>query len=98
VRGTLGLLYDYPKGRPDTLEVNSAVMGTDGWIPYPVTTRWLPDAFLGPMASLLAAAAGGPAPHTSASDNVGTLAVVEAIYRSIATGKPQAPAQPGGMS
>ncbi|MHB1597891.1 MAG: Gfo/Idh/MocA family protein [Acidimicrobiales bacterium] len=87
VRGTLGLLYDYPRGRPDTLEVASSVISTDGWVPYPVTTRWLPDAFLGPMASLLAAAAGGPPPRTAASDNVGTLAVVEAIYRSIRSGE-----------
>ena len=86
VRGTLGLLYDYPRGRPDTLEVVSSTVGTDGWIPYPVTTRWLPDAFLGPMASLLAAAAGGAPPRTGARDNVGTLAVVEAIYRSIRSG------------
>lgn len=89
VRGTLGLLYDYPHGRPDTLEVNSAVIGTDGWVPYPVTTRWIPDAFLGPMASLLAAAAGGPPARTAAADNVGTLAVVEAIYRSIRSGEAQ---------
>lgn len=94
VRGTLGLLYDYPSGRPDTLEVRSEVVGTDGWVPYPVTTRWIPDAFLGPMASLLAAAAGGPEPRTSAEDNVGTLAVVEAIYRSIRSGTSQVPARP----
>jgi len=92
VRGTLGLLYDYPRGRPDTLEINSAIIGTDGWLPYPVTNRWIPDAFLGPMASLLAAAAGGPTPRTAASDNVGTLALVEAIYRSIGTHTVQSPA------
>jgi predicted dehydrogenase len=89
VRGTLGLLYDYPRGRPDTLELTSTVVPTDGWVPYPVTSRWIPDAFLGPMASLLAAAAGGPPPLTSARDNVATLAVVEAIYRSIADGQTQ---------
>ncbi|MDA8291950.1 MAG: Gfo/Idh/MocA family oxidoreductase [Actinomycetota bacterium] len=97
VRGTLGLLYDYPSRRPDTLEVTSEVLGTDGWVPYPVTTRWIPDAFLGPMASLLAAAAGGEEPRTAARDNVGTLAVVEAIYRSIRTGTAQAPLLGGGM-
>ncbi len=90
VRGTLGLLYDYPRGRPDTLEVNSTIVGTDGWVPYPVTSRWLPDAFLGPMASLLEAAAGGRPPRTSADDNVRTLCVVEAIYRSIRSGRAQA--------
>lgn len=95
VRGTLGLLYDYPNGRPDTLEVTSDLLPTDGWVPYPVTTRWLPDAFLGPMASLLAAAAaGGPPPLTSARDNVRTLAVVEAIYRSVQTGRAEPPVPP----
>ena len=58
MRATLGLLYDYPSGRPDTLEVVSDRLPTDGWAPYPVTTRWVPDAFLGPMASVLAAVSG----------------------------------------
>lgn len=87
IRGTLGLLYDYPRGRPDTLEVSSSVVPTDGWVPYPVTTRWIPDAFLGTMASVLATAAGGPPPRSSVRDNIGTLRVVEAIYRSIETGR-----------
>ncbi|HTX01041.1 MAG TPA: Gfo/Idh/MocA family oxidoreductase, partial [Acidimicrobiales bacterium] len=48
LRGSLGLLYDYPRGRPDTLALRSDVVPTDGWLPYPVTSRWIPDAFLGP--------------------------------------------------
>lgn len=95
LRLTLGMLYDYPHGRPDTIEVTSDLVPTDGWAPYPVTTRWLPDAFLGPMASLLAAAAGGPPALTSARDNVGTLALVEAIYRSMRSGRAEAPVLPG---
>lgn len=87
LRGTLGLLYDYPRGRPDTLEVTSKPLGTDGWQPYPVSTRWLPDAFLGPMASLLASAAGGSAPRTSARDNLGTLRLVQALHDSMDTGR-----------
>jgi predicted dehydrogenase len=86
IRGTLGLLYDYPHGRPDTLELRSEVLPTDGWVPYPVTTRWIPDAFAGPMASLLAAVATGTPPRTPASDNVGTLRLLEALYESAATG------------
>ena len=85
IRGTLGLLYDYPHGRPDTLEVNSAVLPTDGWVSYPVGSRWVPDAFLGPMASLLAAVSTGTAPRSSARDNVGTLRVIERIYASMET-------------
>jgi predicted dehydrogenase len=87
IRGTLGLLYDYPHGRPDTLEVFSTTLPTDGWLPYPVTARWIPDAFAGPMASVFAAAAGGPAPRSSARDNIGTLRLVEALYASMRTGE-----------
>lgn len=82
IRGTFGLLYDYPHGRPDTVEVFSRSLPTDGWLPYPVTQRWIPDAFAGPIGSLMLAAAGGPAPRTAGADNLRTLAVVEALYRS----------------
>ena len=87
IRGTLGLLYDYPSGRPDTLEVNSAVLPTDGWVPYPVGSRWVPDAFLGPMASLLRSIATGSTSRSSGRDNIGTLRQVERIYLSMETGR-----------
>ncbi len=86
IRGTLGLLYDYPSGRPDTLELNSAVLPTDGWVPYPIASRWVPDAFLGPIASLLRAIETGSTPRSSGRDNVGTLRLIERIYESIETG------------
>ena len=89
IRGTLGLLYDYPHGRPDTLEVRSACLPTDGWLPYPVTTRWLPDAFAGPMASLQTWINGGSPAPTRLDDNLQTLALVDALYRSIQTGDAQ---------
>lgn len=89
IRGTIGLLYDYPHGRPDTLEVHSTALPTDGWLPYPVTTRWIPDAFVGPMRALLREVAGaGPAP-TTATDGLDTLRLVEACYASIASGEVQ---------
>jgi len=87
IRGTLGLLYDYPSGRPDTLEVSSALLPTDGWVPYPVGSRWVPDAFLGPMASVLRAVATGSTPRSSGRDNIGTLRQVERIYASMETGR-----------
>ena len=89
VRGTLGLLYDYPRGRPDTVEMMSRVLPTDGWLPYPVTRRWIPDAFVGPMSALLRWIATGEAAPTSARDNLGTLALVDALYASQATGRSQ---------
>jgi predicted dehydrogenase len=91
IRGTFGLLYDYPYGRPDTLEVNSRVLPTDGWLSYPVTRRWIPDAFAGPMGSLMRAVAGGLPPPTSGADNLRTLAVVDALYRSAETGAAERP-------
>jgi predicted dehydrogenase len=86
IRGTLGLLYDYPNGRVDTLEVNSQVVPTDGWLPYPVTTRWFPDAFIGTMGSVMDAVSTGSKLRASVADNIGTLKMVEALYKSMDTG------------
>lgn len=85
IRGSLGLLYDYPNGRVDTLEVNSLVLPTDGWLPYPVTTRWFPDAFIGTMGSVMSAIATGSEVRSSVRDNVNTLKLVDALYRSMDT-------------
>jgi len=82
IRGTIGLMYDYPRGRADTLEVNSRALPTDGWLHYPVTSRWIPTAFIGPMASLLEALATGGTPLTNGRDNLDTLRIVHALYRS----------------
>lgn len=87
IKGTLGLLYDYPHGRPDTLEVFSGALPTDGWLPYPVTKRWLHDAFAGPMASLLRSVSTGEPPATAATDNIRTLALVHALYQSMDSGE-----------
>ncbi len=87
IRGTLGLLYDYPNGRVDTLEINSQVVPTDGWLPYPVTTRWFPDAFIGTMGSVMKAISRGEALRSSVAENVGTLKMVEALYESMDSGK-----------
>jgi predicted dehydrogenase len=87
VRATLGLMYDYPRGRPDTVEVFSRVLPTDGWLPYPVTQRWIPDAFAGPVGSLLASLETGRPPVTSGRDNLGTLRLVHAAYESMDTGQ-----------
>jgi predicted dehydrogenase len=87
IKGTIGLLYNYPHGRTSTLELFSRVLPTDGWLPYPVTGRWIPDAFLGPVGSLLRAIAEGGEPETSARDNLHTLRIVEALYASGATGQ-----------
>jgi predicted dehydrogenase len=86
IKGDLGLLADYPRGRPDSLQLWSSVMPTDGWLPYPVTRRWVPDAFLGPVASLMRAIEDGGEPESGARDNLKTLELVDALYRSGETG------------
>jgi predicted dehydrogenase/kynurenine formamidase len=82
IRGTIGLMYNYPHGRVDTIELSSRVVPTDGWVPYPVTTRWIPDAFAGPMASLLEAVATRSQPLTNGRDHLMTLRLVDALYTS----------------
>ena len=59
LEGTIGLLYDYPHGRPDTLELwRDAKLVRR----YDFDTMWIPDAFLGPMADLMDAIETGRTP------------------------------------
>ncbi|MEX2552645.1 MAG: Gfo/Idh/MocA family oxidoreductase [Actinomycetota bacterium] len=81
LQGTIGLLYDYPHGRADTLMLQSERLdicetSLDG--------RWIPDAFIGPMAGLMDAVMHNKKPPTDATDNLLTVAMVLAAYRSAA--------------
>ena len=44
---------------------------------------WIPDAFIGPMASLMEAIDKDEVPLTSTRDNLNTLRIVEAAYLSV---------------
>lgn len=79
IEGTIGLLYDYPTGRLDTLSLLREGAVVDD---YEFDRRWIPDAFLGPMGDLMDAIATGRQPVTSGRDNLGTVAVALAAYRS----------------
>jgi predicted dehydrogenase len=89
VKATLGLLMDYPKGRPDALEW--CVLDQNGspgeWRSVTLEGSWYPDAFIGTMGSLMRWVEGsdGP-PPTHVEDAYRTMAVVEAAYRSSAAG------------
>jgi len=83
ITGTLGLLYDYPTGRVDTLSYVSR-REPDQWFTADLSPRWIPDAFAGPMASLMAAIQSNGEPLTSGADNLGTLRTLFASYRSAA--------------
>ena len=84
IKGTIGLLYNYPTGRPDTLEFTSKRYYPNYWFSAKLETMWIPDAFIGPMASLMCAIEEDGEPETSGEDNLKTLQVVFAAYRSMA--------------
>jgi predicted dehydrogenase len=92
IKGTIGLMYNYPTGRPDTLEFMSK-RNLGYWFSARLDSMWIPDAFVGPMASLMCAIEDGSEPETSGADNLRTLEIVFAEYRSMAEKrgiKPQA--------
>jgi len=83
IKGTIGLMYNYPTGRPDTLEFMSK-RNPDYWFSARLESMWIPDAFIGPMASLMRAIEDNSEPETGGRDNLRTLQVVFAEYRSMA--------------
>jgi predicted dehydrogenase len=84
IKGTIGLLYNYPDGRPDTLACRSNRQSPEVWFDVRLEGLWIPDAFIGPMASLMNAIQSGGSPMTDAADNLGTLRAVHAAYLSAA--------------
>jgi predicted dehydrogenase len=93
IKGTVGLLYNYPDGRPDTLQCRSNRVTPAVWYDIALEGLWIPDAFIGPMASLMAAIESGEPPVTAAADNIGTLQLVHAAYRSAAEGRSVRPGE-----
>jgi predicted dehydrogenase len=83
IKGTIGLMYNYPTGRPDTLEFMSK-RNPGYWFSARLESMWIPDAFVGPMASLMCAIESDSEPETSGRDNLRTLQVMFAEYRSMA--------------
>ena len=83
IKGTIGLMYNYPTGRPDTLEFMSK-RNNGYWFSARLDSMWIPDAFVGPRASLMRAIEDGSEAETSGRDNLRTLQIVFAEYRSMA--------------
>lgn len=78
-KGTIGW-PKYPERQPSTLRYTTTKAAT--WHQPEWTEVWFPDAFLGPMAELLVALQGGKQPAMSGADNLKTMALVDACYRS----------------
>jgi len=86
--GTLGW-PQYPNRNPSTLSfTTSAQPGI--WITPRWREVWFPDAFQAPMADLMNAIATQTSPATNGPDNLGTMALIEAGYRSIRERRPVA--------
>jgi predicted dehydrogenase len=80
----VGVMLDYPKGRPDTVEVK---LNGQSWEELQLKGTWFPDAFMGPMSNLQRFVAGQDATLvTSVTDVLRTMALVEAAYQSSSTG------------
>ncbi len=79
-RGTIGW-PSYPERTPSTLDYTT--IHDDGhWHSPRWQEVWFPDAFVGTMAQLLVALENGGEPEISGRDNLLTMALVEACYRS----------------
>jgi predicted dehydrogenase len=85
-QGTIGW-PDYPSGSPSTLRYNSRRATGGEWVEPRWETMWFPHAFKGVMAQLQDALRDGREPELSGRDNVKTMALVEAGYRSIKEGR-----------
>lgn len=84
--GTLGWPH-YPNRSPSTLTYTTLAQ-PGVWITPRWPEVWFPDAFQGPMADLMNAIATGTEPPTSGRDNLGTMALIEAGYRSMPERRP----------
>ena len=79
-RGTIGW-PDYPRRTASTLDF--ATLARPGyWFQPRWKEVWFPDAFAGTMAQLLCALEEDSEPEISGRDNLKTMALVEACYRS----------------
>jgi predicted dehydrogenase len=78
--GTLGIYYDYPFGRADTLRLIPAGLDEETVPENELPGRWVPDAFSETMRALLAAIANDSVPLNSGRDHLDTLRLVDSIY------------------
>ena len=79
-KGTIG----WPTGTASTLTYASTRTTGGEWVTPEWQTMWFPHAFIGVMEQLQYAVKSGEPPALSVADNVKTVALIEAGYRSIA--------------
>jgi predicted dehydrogenase len=88
IKAVMGLLLNYPRGMPETLEYCTTENGQlTEWRSVPLEGSWFPDGFIGTMSSLMCFAEGSSnALPTSVEDAYKTMALVEAAYLSSESG------------
>lgn len=85
IKITIGLLLDYPKGKADKFEYITE--GMDSWVEVPIIGSWFPESFIGTMGGLLKKLEDPSYNYlNSVEDAYKTMQVVEACYKSDASG------------
>ncbi|AFH62990.1 Gfo/Idh/MocA family protein [Paenibacillus caseinilyticus] len=87
IKGTNGALYNYPHGREDTMSYCAKALGPK-WFHPELEGRWFPHAFMGTMGELMRAVEEEREPENSVRDNLQTLQMVFAAYRSMEENRP----------
>jgi predicted dehydrogenase len=88
VEGTEGMAQGdigwpgFPNRQPSTMEYTSSRYPGYRFSPH-WNEVWIPDAFEGTMGQLMDAISQGAEPEISGRDNLGTMALMEACYRSL---------------
>lgn len=82
-RGTIG----WPTGSVSTLSYASRHATGGQWVTPSWDSKWFPQAFIGVMEQLQHAVTTGTPPALSVADNVKTVALIEAAYKSLAEGR-----------
>ena len=90
VEGTLGVAkgtIGWPTGAASTLTYASQKTTKGKWVTPTWEIMWFPHAFVGVMEQLQYAVKTGTPPALSVADNVQTVALIEAGYRSMTEGR-----------
>lgn len=83
-QGTVG----WPTGEPSTLTYASTISTGGQWVTPTWDTHWFPHAFIGVMEQVQYAVDIGAESELTVADNVRTIALVEAAYRSLEENRP----------
>jgi predicted dehydrogenase len=84
-KGTIGW-PDYPAGSPSTIDFTTKQQ-PGYWFQPRWPERWFPQAFIGTMGQLIRAVEDGSEPELTGKDNLKTMALIEAAYRSADEGR-----------